>query len=507
MSTVESSGWVRGVIALSMLGVCLLGSRTSFAHDPIYSSSDDWWYWEGFCYNHDEFLDATPGMADRGASPAPSGRPVPDLDCWLTQAYPEIAARLVWENPTSGGIPYPAWTDAQKDALRTSFAAAWNWFESGYAPEFGDAFPLGGGSGLPANLGAGTGTTILNELDAWAYYVDSVGQTLAAQMGHWFSWDLRLQIYIWNADLDLLLNSLQMFSFFDGWIVGSQAVAGYGMLFERHGAATPTSPREQVKFLQQNGLIQSTAEATAYAALDWGRDHLAHFNGQMDSPTETAVWQYDGAPPVSRVIEGTLSTQPSEQGYPPLHWTMGCHGTSGLYKSVLRSVNIPVQVRMVCSHSQMYFPIVGMYTYLSHSDDIYDARFRDANLGTPFDQQYPATTQVQSTATLVGWDSDYEQYYAPENASFEQSCSNIGIGAAWFVSGFAPTNTVMADYCHDYVNGLGHADGTVYRNNFVHPFFNLPASGFTVEYLEWAGLWTRLEEKRAALGCTPFPPR
>jgi len=86
-----------------------------------------------------------------------------------------------------------------------------------------------------------------------------------------------------------------------------------------------------------------------------------------------AQWQYRGTPPVSRIIDGSTSDFHPEWGL--VHITAGCFGTLGFYRSIFRSVNIPIKTLITESnginHAQICF--LSENKYLWHGDDPYDA--------------------------------------------------------------------------------------------------------------------------------------
>ena len=535
-----------------VISLMMLASHPSYAKDRWYGSESVWAGSEGYCYNNDEWSNNTPYITEKGTpSDTSTPRPVPNLDCWLTQAWPTIGAQIIWQEGYTSGttmVSYPNWTQAQKTDLLNAFATAWNWYEQNFTcnatNQSGcDLFPVGNwnGSVPPQNQVANDpnnvfGYTVLSATDAWHYYVDSVAQTLAAQLGHWYYWDLRWQYFINVSDLKYLLDSREMF-FWNGWTADSQGFGyatvpfydGIGGIVDAigspiHGEVTLTAPRYQLDFLRTKGMIHdSDVAATIYAAFDWGRDNLAHYNsaGLSETQAEKSIWNYDGEPPVSFMLNGTQSTTATDIAIGlggTIHWTAGCHGTSGFYKSILRSANIPVQVLNVsqcpagCAHSQVNIAInqsaVGspQKTFLSHSDDIYSQAFRDQTVGS-WAATNPPTTPVQSTQNLfLSYTNSYSYYFDP-SLGYAQLIGDVDASSASYLlglsaNGFAPTNVMMNSYCNDLAQGLSHAAGQVYNNNFVS--LGTTMRGITVSAVENAGLWTALEAKRVATpgGCT-----
>jgi len=279
-----------------------------------------------------------------------------------------------------------------------------------------------------------------------------------------------------------------------------------------HGAATLTSPLGSLELLmRQQGLVRNSMEGTLYAALDWGRDNLVHFNGPLERYSEDRVWQYGGAPPVSRVIAGTIAFEDG-QGWGDHEWgvqnyTMGCHGTSGFYKAVLRTMNIPVKVENNAFHSGMSFPMWPPWAvagHITHSDSIYSRAFRDQNLGLPLENP---TANPESSANIIADDSDYLAWFDP-SLSFHQKIANVTLSELRYLAFWqpVPTTYIMQLYCADLAAGLSHADGSVYKNLFFNQLVGLHPTGLTLQDLENAFYWDWLEWRRSTYpgGCSAF---
>jgi hypothetical protein len=507
-----------------ILIVSLFCCATAAAKDRSYSSYDDWWWWEGFCYAHDEWSDETPTLDARPDLDYPGyvARPVPDLDCWLTQAHPEIADSIKWRTGPGPDdfVAYPDWTWEQKTWLIVAVSHYWHWFENGYPTNMSDPFPVDAtfGGAVPTNLAEPPEfDTVVSPEDAWHYYIDSIALSLAAQLGHWYRWDLRWGVNIFNQDLRYLFDSDQMFAA-NYWktdpqiyyrVISVEANPSWPI----HGAATLTSPLASLElFMRQKGLVRDTMDGTLYAALDWGRDNLIHFNGPVDRANEERVWQYTGLPPVLSMIQGTVAQNDGGQNWGDAGWgvrnyTMGCHGTSGFYKAVLRTVNIPVEVENQVFHSGMSFPMWppwGVAGHITHSDALYSSAFRDGNHGLPFENP---TTEPVSTSMVIVDDSEYQIWFDP-SLPHEQRVANVDIGEQRYL-GFwqpVPTTYLMDLYCSDLANGLSHADSSVYRQVFFNQLVGLSPSGFSVEALEAAFYWEWLEWRRVNHpgGCSAF---
>jgi hypothetical protein len=506
-----------------ILLMILLVSGPSAAKDTAYASYDDWWWTEGFCYSHDEWSDETPTMDARPDLnyPGQTVRPAPDLDCWLTSAHPEIGETVVWRTGPGpdNAVTYPAWTPEQKSALSSAFHHYWYWFEFGYPADWVDPYAIDAtfGGELPVNLADSSEVdTLISPADAWGYYIDSVALSLAAELGHWYRWHVRSGTHIFNWDLRYLFDSDQMFAAnywkFDSQVYYRVISSELSPVWPIHGAVTLTSPLASLQqLMRHNGLVRNSIDGTLYAALDWGRDNLAHFNGPVARSSEERVWQYGGLPPVLRMITGTAAADDG-QGWSDIGWgaqnyTMGCHGTSGFYKAVLRTVNIPVEVENNAFHSGMAFPIWPPWSvagHLTHSDSIYSQVFRDQNLGLPFEN--PTTTPVSSSSILAD-ESDYQTWFDPA-LSQEQRVANVTLSEQRYLAFWqpVPTTYLMQLYCSDLANGRSHENGDVFRNVFFNQALGLTPTGLTLDALEGAGYWDWLEWRRINYpgGCAAF---
>jgi hypothetical protein len=504
----------------------LLLSGPAAAKDTAYASYDDWWWTEGYCYWHDEWSDETPTMDARPDTNYPSHtiRPVPDVDCWLKWAHPLIGNTIVWHNgpAPNQAVMYHNWTWEQKAQLINAVSHYWYWFEYGYMPNWGDPYPIDNtyGSDFPVNLGSPSSTdTTISQADAWNYYIDSVALSLAAQLGHWYQWDVRFGTNIFNWDLKYLFDSEQMFAANywagNGTLLYRVVSTWSGPDFPIHGAVTLTSPMASLELLmRQQGLVRNSMDGTLYAALDWGRDNLAHFNGPPERSSEERVWQYSGLPPVLKMITGTVTTEIPGQnwgdtGFGVQNWTMGCHGTSGFYKAVLRTVNIPVKAEDNTWHSGMSFPMWppwGVAGHITHSDQLYSRAFRDQNLGLPGEN--PTTTPT-SVSNLIVDDSEYNFWFDPAAVSWEQRVANVNRGEQRYVAFTqpVPTTLMMQLYCSDLAAGRSHANSRVYNEYFFSSAVGLPPSGpLDVVALENAFFWDWLEWRRISYpgGCAAF---
>jgi hypothetical protein len=130
---------------------------------------------------------------------------------------------------------------------------------------------------------------------------------------------------------------------------------------ETLGATTAWNPRVGYEFLRVLGLLRGTQEETIHAFTEWGRAYLRHLNNLDDN-----VHGYTGFPPTDRCLYALQGLD---------HVSAGCGGMTGIFATVLKSVNIPV-IRAgtqlgSATHHRPAFPSVGLS--MPHGDDVYTA--------------------------------------------------------------------------------------------------------------------------------------
>jgi len=433
--------------------------------------------------------------------------PVPDIDAWLNGHLP-VANSLVWNfpitvpfkpkfklqvtdpaPPLSKTAQWPAWPASAKQSLRDTFAFYWQWNETfwpwyqkwadgnfkgkpGFNPTLStvadaDPSPV---VDPPKNLNAeptGMSWTVVGSTQAFNLYVKHVAMMLALEIGKHVPWSVLT--YDVNGRSELF-NGRQMFDWIDKGVsqFGTVAKAGHRLTT----LVVPAPPLITMSFLALNGLIGSTPIETIERMLNWCRANLWHVSGgDIASPMDFGdlYWQYNGRPPVSRIINGTkMLEQVGNAFFPELHhWIAGCSGTSGFIKEVLRPVNIPVDVVIIGGHWTPHF--INEHKYLSHGDDPY-ALAPEIPIGElPIDQ-----------ATYDAW-----------FVNNPNPLHNVGRRVMELTIQYLPKQ-LLWEYCLDGVQSNDHASGRVYNNNF--------APGYTVAELEAMQLWEKLAAKVAALG-------
>jgi sugar lactone lactonase YvrE len=432
------------------------------------------------------------------ANLAPQFKPraVPSVDCLLR--LPQNSALLsavlgqtgqavsMGNSRSYTSLPYISWTAAQQQDLQNAFAIAWNWYENNFSGNANITMtdPPNNLVGNEAN--AIDTMTVISIQDGWNLYISHLAQALAAEFGRWVPWSLRD-----GTDIASMLDirELGLFSWVDKSIYGFQQsydgfwlhadTAGDILPNQQQGYSLPAPPSVEFSFLLNNDLLRATRARTIARLTEWSRDNLQHSSAPdggsaFSASTMMQVWQYHGIPPVSRVISGTTdATAPAPQNR---HWTLGCHGTSAFFKSILRTVNIAARFYWH-GHSFLYFP--SEQTYFSHSDDPYATRMASYSLGEQL---------FVDSATWNSW----------LGPSVDPTTFGANVGRRIKdISLTSPGDYLIGQYCFDTDNGKSHSAGV------VASFY----SGlYTVTQLEAFGLYTTMDQRIASTptGCTYF---
>ncbi len=243
--------------------------------------------------------------------------------------HPVIGAAISWN-----GRSYADWSDSQKIALSDILRKIEN----------NKSFGLS----APPELISGRR---ISQADAFTIYLTYIAQSLWLELRGVTSWRLTTMS---AENLAYLLDSR--------YLIGPVSGPGGGYAYSpfRHGTATVWAPHIAYQFMQNMGLLKDTQAATIVAVGKWMRAHLFHTYVGLD---ENAAYQYNGYPPVDRIM------YPMEGSY---HLTIGCWGTTPLFVAILRAVNIPAQTADVYFDAGLYhrrpiFPTLGLT--MSHVDN------------------------------------------------------------------------------------------------------------------------------------------
>jgi hypothetical protein len=381
------------------------------------------------------------------------------LDCWLSH-HPNVSAAMFYQDQNNG-YAWPNWPAGVKSQLHLYFNQLALWYAAGMPP----SYPIQFSAPVPA-LGPADpmyGFWMPNGL-ARRIYVSQVANSLAAELTAAFSWTITTYTY---AQLTLLLSMNDTM-----YYIGNIANPGY---FFQYGGPSPATPGYTVSFLKNANLIGSDAADTVARLFAWERilQHFFHVYGDPTVNVYPYFWGPDAPPiPDSKVIEGTIYTGPSNFGFG--HFTAGCSGTMYFMKSVLRSVNIPVQRHwVICQHATPIFPTVDLA--MTHGDDPYDY----LGLVNP----YPGFSTPAPSEYLVSI-NDFNLMF-PSGQSVEDCNHQVGIQVANIAIQYG-SDYLMNLYCQDLLANASHADGQVYGYmQFYYP----------LQTLENMGLWTLLDNK------------
>jgi hypothetical protein len=383
-----------------------------------------------------------------------------DIIAWL-DAHPVIAGSIVWYGPgAAGGIPsyFSEWTEDQIDGLVQAYQIL-STGQSTNLPEAPDYTLTLAGDG-------DVWSTNLDEDLAWDYYCAYIAQSLVNELYGLVSWSV---LEYSPEELELLFDSRSLFEWGSGpekYMIMMQ----HNLLFD-HGTATPGDPGRIKAYLVENGLVGSTPVETIANLLEWCRTNMIHFYGSYTPENLEKHWQYEGYPPVERMLAGTIHEDYPEMGV--RHWTAGCWGTVGFLRTVLRTVNIPVRLEKRCGHALVNFEHEGLY--LTHGDD-------------PYNSFAKATPPFPASELLIN-QSDFDLWFG-ENVSDSEICNNVGRRTRDLALIYLP-DTLLSYYCEDIAAGLSHADGKVYESL---------SRNYTVADLEAIGLWEQMDIKLQATG-------
>lgn len=394
------------------------------------------------------------------------------VNCYLSDpANAKIATSMeYWFNNGTDMQIWPQWPVWAKSDLVKRFADTVTWYKSGM-----NSYPGTLANEMPAPVNLAfvksdpQARTAYDETTVdWPFYAGQVALNLAAEIYGWIPYSL--QNYTAPQLGDLFVSR----SF---WYCDQFGVPGWcNTLF-----STPANPITAFKFFKQHNLIGATRLQTVNRMLEWSRANLWHTGGAFTYAQMEKYFGYYGAPPVIKILQGTVTTDtdgvPDEWHVVAHHWTAGCGGTSGLYAYLFPAVGIPAwPVSSGTGHATVKFTGInnGANMYLSHGDDAYDA---------VMSSEAPITLLLINEPTYQSWFPANDPFTAEKNTGRRP----IEISVQY------PSSRVMDLYCIDQSNNLSHAAGNVYNKVYKNIY--------TVQELEQAGLWTRLNQKMNGYAC------
>lgn len=295
------------------------------------------------------------------------------LDKWIHE-HRRIGLFIKWDDST-----YFSWNDAQKKQLYDLYVLV------------KESKPLGLVD-PPVNVSTTAdtsfGTQRMTTNDARRLYLSYVANSIDVEIKKKVPWSL---MDLDNKGLSIILDGGQMFTLFSEGI--------YKIDRKTSGRVTPAPSDYTLNFMKDK--IGSTKRETIENTIAWCGG-MKHFLGRFTGGNIRDQWGYKGYPPVSIVIEGS---GPNKRSI-----TAGCHGTAGFLRAVLRSVNIPVEIRYTdpkCSHAHPCF--VGENVCLSHGDDPYNSLFKRS--GKPVSE-------------LLITEETFQKWFRTGDKEFK--CSNVG---------------------------------------------------------------------------------
>lgn len=349
--------------------------------------------------------------------------PLVNLNSWL-KSNSLLANSIKWQAQPSSVQPYGVylvqeadkinwlnWSDAQKQDLAQAFKAHHEWYFTDY--ENGtDDIPT-----IPVNtIPLAPGMAPVCYVDpsyAWQLYVRWVAHALFLQAYQIVPWSI--QSYT-SEQLEMLLDS----SRFMRRIPNGTFVMGFDHFTlsperkQLFGATLIAPPIYTYKFASQfvpePGIVPVTRLDAIISLLNWCKNNLKHFYGQLTVANCQLHWQNE-SPSFVKIVEGT-----NAGSYEYAKWTAGCGGTSSFISHALRALNIPVQLFVACSsyHYMPLFPTEQLF--MTHGDNPYNSDFKASGLGV--DALLLDAPQFQ---TLFGVD-----FGGILNAPFAP-CSSVGL--------------------------------------------------------------------------------
>ena len=391
---------------------------------------------------------------------------------------PHVAVSLDWQevDPVTGDVTvrsYHDWTEQQKADLDWAFYVFYTWLDS----DLKYTMPIP--PDPPVNMIPPEALTIatgLNSQQAWVLYAATVGSSLALEIGGIVPWSVRDYNH---DDLLTLFSSTRMFKAgeLDYYIPDNGGYSPLTFIGHWMGGVTHAIPTNTFSFFVDKDIIRSTQYYTIARILKWGREEMAHHHliaGEDPLPMEWmyVFWQYYGAPPVVRMLEGT----PRLWDDHVRSWARGCSGVCDFLASALRALNIPAyrlyDAELLAGHTAPVFPTIGHM--MSHGDDIYAVRLNFPTM----DPSYIPPEKV-----LIPMSAFYDWFY------LQPYRDNVGRQVYEIAIEYLP-NFLMDKYCEDQTSIQAPWELSVYDT-----FDQI----YSYQELLDMGLWERLEAKNQKL--------
>jgi hypothetical protein len=390
------------------------------------------------------------------------------FDKWLNENS-KLANAIIWrvneskEYPNGMPAPYNVWSELKRKELSKIF---WNTLM--------DILPgLNEAPNISVNLSddGNVYSTDLVPQDAWTYYLTYVAHGLRVEIDRLVHWSI---LRYNQSQLEFLFDSRTFFEYFESRDVYS--IIRWDESLFSHGSVTMGDPVRIYDFLDNEKLIGMTRWGSIGRFLGWCRDELTHYEDGNTSENYQKHWQYDGYPPIERIISGTNHP---DMGFK--HYTAGCFGTTGFLRYILKTINIPVLLVERCGHAMPHFVYdVSHDFYLSHGDD-------------PYNNLYKHNTPKFIPLELIIDHYKFDEWFNT-NLPKKTICNNIGRRALELAVEYIP-NEILKIYCDDISKDKKPEEGRMYNEIF--------RDHISIYELKALGFWDRLKNRTESLGgCT-----
>jgi hypothetical protein len=384
---------------------------------------------------------------------------------WLNK-HPDIANAIIWRETSAKNEPngfhsnYNLWSKNKKMELSTTF---WK-----ILMDISSNLKEAPNCTIKLSEDGTVYSTDLKHDDAWNYYITYVAHSLRVEIDKLVHWSI---LKYNSTQLEYLLDSRTFFEYFEDKDIYS--IIRWDNSFFSHGAVTIGDPLKIYDFIDNEKFIGITRWGTIGRFLGWCRDELSHFEGGNTPENYQKHWQYEGYPPIERIISGTNH---QDTGFG--HYTAGCFGTTGFMRGVLRTINIPVLLEERCGHAMPHFVYDTTHEFfLSHGDD-------------PYNSLYKHNTPKFIPLELIIDHNKFDEWFN-KDLPHKTICNNIGRHALELAVEYIP-NGILKMYCEDVSNGKTIEESRIYNEIFRD---HIPLSE-----LKLFGFWDRLKIKTESMG-------